>query len=261
MNTNGHCNRLNDMSDTSASPSNSRWKKAQDYEAAWWQNVTGIYDTDYLERFAADIEEKVEKNEVDIAAADVIEVGAGPVGIVPYLRCSRRVATDPLNNLFEAETAYRKYRDKARELGVSYVQAKGEKLPFEDQEFDLLITDNVLDHTESPDKILSEARRVLKPGGIMYLRVNVYHFWGRFIRLLMELLVIDKGHPYTFSSAKLKAMAGGNGFQILSSERAPFMVSWKKDWSRALAGNRKALIQALLFVNRAHHELLLRRKQ
>lgn len=247
------------MSDKPSVPGSSRWEKAQEYESAWWKNVTDIYDTDYLVRFASDIEEKLAKTDFDISEADIIEVGAGPVGIVSSLRGRRRVATDPLNNLFESEEIYRGYREKARGQGVSYVDAKGETLPFEDREFDLLITDNVLDHTESPARIISEARRVLKPGGIMYLRVNVYHFWGRLIRRLMELAVIDKGHPYTFSSRKLKTMAEEHGFQILSSHRAPYSASWKKDWSRALRGNRKALVQALLFVSRAQHELLLRR--
>lgn len=250
---------LDHMSDTPSFPDSSRWEKAQEYESAWWKNVTDIYDTAYLERFASDIEDKLANTDLNISEADIIEVGAGPVGIVSCLRGRRRVATDPLDNLFESVDTYCRYREKAREHGVSYMEAKGEKLPFDDQEFDLLITDNVLDHTESPDQIISEARRVLKPGGMVYLRLNVYHFWGRFIRWLMELAVIDRGHPYTFSSGKLKAMVEEHGFQILSSHRAPFLVSWKKDLSRALGGNRKALIQALLFVSRAQHELLLRR--
>jgi ubiquinone/menaquinone biosynthesis C-methylase UbiE len=248
------------MSDSSESGNSSRWKMAQEYEAAWWQNVTDIYDTDYLVRFASDIEEMLLKTDLDTSGADVLEIGAGPVGIVSYLGCRRRVASDPLDSLFESQAAYRTHREQARQRGVEYIEAKGEKLPFSDSEFDLLITDNVLDHTESPDRILTEARRVLKAGGVMYLRVNVYHFWGRFIRRLMELAVIDKGHPYTFSSKKLKNMAEMHGFQILSSRSASFFDSWKKDWSRALAGNRKALVQALICVSRAHQELLLRRQ-
>ena len=171
------------------------------------------------------------------------------------------MASDPLNSLFESQPAYRAHREQAREHNVEFIEAKGEKLPYSDGEFDLLITDNVLDHTESPEKILSEAGRVLAPGGMMYLRVNVYHFWGRFIRGLMELAVIDKGHPFTFSAKKLEAMVESQGFRILSSNRASFFQSWKKDWSRALSGNRKAVIQALLCVNRAHHELILRRQE
>jgi len=248
------------MSDSSGSGNSSRWKMAQEYEAAWWQNVTEIYDTDYLVRFASDLEEILSTTDLDVSDADVLEIGAGPVGIVSYLGCRRRVASDPLDNHFESQAAYRTYREQARQRGVEYIEAKGEKLPFSDSEFDLLITDNVLDHTESPDMILSEAGRVLKAGGFMYLRVNVYHLWGRFIRWLMELAVIDKGHPYTFSSTKLKAMVENNGFEIITSSRASFPLNWKKDWSRALAGNRKALVQALLFVSRAHHELLLRRQ-
>lgn len=145
------------MSNTSTSGSQSRWKKAQEYEAAWWQNVTDIYETDYLELLASDIEEKLEKNGFRLPDADVIEVGAGPVGIVSFLRCRRRVASDPLNSLFESQPAYRAHREQAREHNVEFIEAKGEKLPYSDGEFDLLITDNVLDHTESPEKILSEA--------------------------------------------------------------------------------------------------------
>lgn len=45
--------------------------------------------------------------------------------------------------------------------------ATGENLPFGDNEFDVVYSTNVLEHTESPLKVLSEALRVLKPGGTL----------------------------------------------------------------------------------------------
>ncbi len=83
---------------------------AQEYEAEWWQNVTDIYDTDYLVRFASEIKELLSKTDLDISRADVLEVGAGPVGIVSYLGCRRRVASDPLDSHFESQAAYRTFR-------------------------------------------------------------------------------------------------------------------------------------------------------
>jgi len=40
-----------------------------------------------------------------------------------------------------------------------------DKLPFGDSEFDLVICNSILEHTLSPNLLISEAYRVLKPGG------------------------------------------------------------------------------------------------
>ena len=55
------------------------------------------------------------------------------------------------------------------------VAAVGESLPFPDQSFDIVICDNVVDHAESPSKIVSELARILAPGGLLYFTVNIHH--------------------------------------------------------------------------------------
>jgi len=47
--------------------------------------------------------------------------------------------------------------------------AHAESLPFEDRSFDGIWSYAVLEHVESPDQALSEMRRVLKPGGMLFL--------------------------------------------------------------------------------------------
>lgn len=49
------------------------------------------------------------------------------------------------------------------------VGATGENLPFDDDHFDVVYSSNVLEHTAEPAKVLREAIRVVKPGGIVQI--------------------------------------------------------------------------------------------
>ncbi|MEX0685028.1 MAG: class I SAM-dependent methyltransferase [Balneolales bacterium] len=251
---------MNNSNKVVSSGKSSRWEQAQHYESNWWNSFADDYDPSYLEDFASSIREKVSIVRDINEGNSIIEVGCGPVGIVPFLPCKHNIATDPLNDIFEKHSKYVNFRKSARNKGTEYLTAKGEALPFEDGEFDFYITDNVLDHVDSPEDLLNEALRVLKPGGVAYIRLNVYHPWGRLVRSLMEIAVVDKGHPYTFSSHSLEAMVKKAGFVVKWSNRSSYLSNWKKDWFRAFNGSLKALIQALLFVTRARHELIVQRK-
>jgi ubiquinone/menaquinone biosynthesis C-methylase UbiE len=60
--------------------------------------------------------------------------------------------------------------DKARELTVensliTYQEADGKSLPFEDSRFDVVILHTLLTHVTDPEQVLSEAKRVLRSGG------------------------------------------------------------------------------------------------
>jgi SAM-dependent methyltransferase len=59
---------------------------------------------------------------------------------------------------------------RARELAaglvnVSFDEADGRSLPFEDESFDVVLFDSVLSHMPEPERGLAEAVRVLRPGG------------------------------------------------------------------------------------------------
>jgi SAM-dependent methyltransferase len=57
------------------------------------------------------------------------------------------------------------------------VCAKGESLPFPDRHFDLVTTYQTLEHVQSVGDCLRELLRVLKDGGILYLRAPDYDSW------------------------------------------------------------------------------------
>jgi 2-polyprenyl-6-hydroxyphenyl methylase/3-demethylubiquinone-9 3-methyltransferase len=54
---------------------------------------------------------------------------------------------------------------RAGGLPIHYFRAEGESLPFEDAAFDIVLCGDVLEHVRDLPKVISEASRVLKPGG------------------------------------------------------------------------------------------------
>jgi SAM-dependent methyltransferase len=62
---------------------------------------------------------------------------------------------------------------------------KGTGWPVEDEQIDLVICDNVLEHLPEPDAFFREARRVLKPGGCVCIRTpNRWNYIALFSRLI-----------------------------------------------------------------------------
>jgi SAM-dependent methyltransferase len=101
-------------------------------------------------------------------AARVLEVGSGAHGLIFFFEAAERVGIDPLAD--EYRGLFPAWQGRARTIA-----AFGEKLPFEDSSFDVVLSDNVVDHAESPRRIVEEMVRVLRPGGMLYFTVNVHH--------------------------------------------------------------------------------------
>lgn len=65
----------------------------------------------------------------------------------------------------------------ARERGVSsvrFIRSNGARLPFQRNSFDLVLSHSVIEHVADALQYLREARRVLRPGGLMYLSTAPY---------------------------------------------------------------------------------------
>lgn len=100
--------------------------------------------------------------------ARVVEVGSGAHGLIFYFGVAHGVGVDPL------AVSYRSLFPRWQSC-ASTIAAVGEELPFRDRSFDVVLCDNVVDHAESPTRIVAELVRTLKTGGLLYFTVNVHH--------------------------------------------------------------------------------------
>lgn len=98
----------------------------------------------------------------------VLEVGSGAHGLVFGFGGNFGVGIDPL------AVDYRRLFPRWQQNAPT-TAAVGEQLPFADASFEIVLSDNVIDHARDPLKIVDEMVRVLKPGGILYFTVNVHH--------------------------------------------------------------------------------------
>jgi SAM-dependent methyltransferase len=194
-----------------------RWRSAQQYEAGYW------------ERQAADIAAgaasqldwygwRAEQLAIALRAAGldeltrgearVIEVGSGPVGVASFFPARTRVAVDPLARFYASNPVLTAHRSSA----VDYREGRGEALPCESAGFDLAIIENCIDHVQDMHGVMRELRRVVCPGGTLYLTVNCRSARGYWVHRVLSRLRLDPGHPHTFTPDRLERMIRGHGF-------------------------------------------------
>jgi ubiquinone/menaquinone biosynthesis C-methylase UbiE/uncharacterized protein YbaR (Trm112 family) len=106
----------------------------------------------------------------------------------------------------QAERYLELYRLPHNQLSV----ADGTCLPFRDQSFDFILLVDILEHTDHPDLIVSEARRLLAPGGIVIATVPwAYHPYVRYTWLrkaLSSRKTIDEHPDAPFTLHMLQAL-------------------------------------------------------
>jgi len=109
-------------------------------------------------------------NEIKPFAIDarVLEVGSGSHGLIFGFSGSAGIGVDPL--AVDYKRLFPTWQPTAKT-----VAAIGEELPFDDASFDIVLSDNVIDHAERPTAIVDELVRVLRPGGLLYFTVNIHH--------------------------------------------------------------------------------------
>jgi ubiquinone/menaquinone biosynthesis C-methylase UbiE len=137
-------------------------EKAKSLKNEERQIVIGIFQR------ANVVRQKIEKFQSISGESRVLEVGSGAHGLIFGLGNEFGIGVDPL-------AVHYKRLFPIWQGNAQTIAAIGEKLPFSDSSFDVVLSDNVIDHAENPIAILEEITRVLKPSGIFYFTVNVHH--------------------------------------------------------------------------------------
>lgn len=123
----------------------------------------------------------------------ILDVGCGLSTVLHYLP-GHRYGIDPLGDRYKSIYQYPE--------GVDIHQGYGEHLPFSDAFFDIAISSNNIDHTSSPERVIQEIRRVLKPGGYFVLTCETFE---------TDIGRREAGHPYSMTLPKLQKLIEGFG--------------------------------------------------
>lgn len=234
--------------------SDSRWQTAQEYERSYWEKTareiaTGsISQLDWYRWRGGEIVRRLRAADLEhltSGQARAVEIGSGPVGVVGFFPARERVAIDPLEDFYGANTVLTALRND----DVAYRQGLGEKLPCESAAYDLAIAENCIDHVRDMGAVMAEIRRVLTPDGLLYLTVNCRNSAGYWVHRLLSRLQIDRGHPHTFTRSKLERFLEKNGFQPVLVEAGSFFDAFLSDIRSSEARTRlKAVLGVSEFV-------------
>ena len=137
-----------------------------------------------------------------------------------------------------------------RQAGAAAIQAEGAALPFSDGAVDAVSFINALDHVPDPLAALGEARRVLRPGGHLVIRISNADFHRPWIRLLTSLGPLIRwwgwdGYPifhlYAFTAGGLRSLVERAGFRVVELRNSPLA-------GNGLASNRNGIQAVCLHV-------------
>ncbi|MBI9081204.1 MAG: class I SAM-dependent methyltransferase [Pseudodesulfovibrio sp.] len=131
------------------------WKKQQVIEG---RLSNSQYENLFTERFSVDKDFYSGKR--------ILDIGCGPRGSLEWAdNAAQRVGLDPL-----AE-AYEFIIQGSHEM--EYVPDFAEKISFENDHFDIVTSINSLDHVDDLGVVIGEMKRVVKPGGHIFIAAEI----------------------------------------------------------------------------------------
>ncbi|MDY7022273.1 MAG: methyltransferase domain-containing protein [Cyanobacteriota bacterium] len=108
---------------------------------------------------------------------------------------------------------------------VSFENTTASSLPFSDESFDVVISANSFHYFSDPEKVLTEMRRVLKPGGTIAILDWCKDFW--LCRVCDWVLkILDPAHQQCYTEAELHAFLKTSGFHVCRSQRVRLGLIW-----------------------------------
>jgi len=156
----------------------------------------------------------------------VADIGSG-AGF-PLLELAERLGnSSKIYGVDPWKTANERVKQKIKNYNirnVELIEGPAEKLPFEDQSIDLIVSNLGINNFSDADIVFKECKRVLKPNGKLALTTNTFGHWKEFYEIfystlgslkkekLIEVLKKDEAHRGTFKSTS--ELFTKNGFKV-----------------------------------------------
>ncbi|MFT6582392.1 MAG: ubiquinone/menaquinone biosynthesis C-methylase UbiE [Alphaproteobacteria bacterium] len=156
----------------------------------------------------------------DVAGLDVLDVGCGDGELAFALADlgARVIGVDSSDSMIAA--ARRAGASKTSVSGTSLSKAspvrfecaKGEKLPFESAQYDLVFAKTILCFVDDAPAVFAEISRVLRPGGRLVIgELGTWSFWAlqRYVRGLFGSRLWRRGNSWTATQLRELARDAG----------------------------------------------------
>tara|TARA_B100000989_G_scaffold145084_1_gene108148 strand:- start:673 stop:1428 length:756 start_codon:yes stop_codon:yes gene_type:complete len=187
------------------------WNEAQQNEKKFWTNIylensNKMYEKVSDENLVSFTKEVLKRHNLSIfnfKEKIIADVGCGPFGVIKGLMLMDEKFEIKIKKIFGIDPLMEFYKEKIQILKenscLKLIDSSGEDIPIEDQNIDYIFSTNVLDHCESPLKVISEAERILKKEGEFYCSVHVVFSHLSFIAPILKYF--DTNHPKHFSES------------------------------------------------------------
>ena len=164
----------------------------------------------------------------------VLEVGCGAG--VDLARFARGGAVVTGIDLAESAIALARANFEQQGLHGEFRVADGERLPFPDDSFDLVYAHGVVQYTASPERLVAECRRVLKPGGEAVFQVYNRISWLNALSGLMKVGLEHHDAPVLlkFSIGEFRRLLEGFREVRVVPERFPVKSRLHGGWKGAV---------------------------
>lgn len=178
---------------------------------------------DYDRRWSFYVSEtnRVTRSYLDVQpGARVLDVGCGTGAMLELLQADLPAASlsgvDPVGEMLGVAAS--RLPD-----GVDLRCGGAEDLPFDNHQFDVLVSCNAFHYVTDPDRALAEMQRVLRPGA----QLVVTDWCDDFLSCRLcdwYLTHFNRAHKRTYRSGELTALADRAGFSGASTQ------TWKLNW-------------------------------
>jgi ubiquinone/menaquinone biosynthesis C-methylase UbiE len=127
----------------------------------------------------------------EVSGGRILDVGTGP-SYLP-LRISEVLPGSEVIGIDVSEDMIRIARKNAEGKNVKFLVGDANKMPFEDDSFDLVVSTGSLHHWRNPVNVLNEIYRVLRPGR----KALIYDLWGEAPKELLRGKLTELGYSFT----------------------------------------------------------------
>ena len=159
---------------------------------------------------------------------ELLDIGAGTGAFIYFMKDAFKTTGVELGSAA---------REFACSKSLNVIAAPIEKLPFQNQQFDVVTVIDVLEHLTDPRQALDEIYRILKIEGLLYIKVPNYKIQAlkqnvlNLFQLSSEGIMGNYVHINHFSPQSLREISKVSGFEVLEngfSESEMWNLKWKE---------------------------------